>query len=1485
MLLRHVLIKPSSMLKSIIGFSIHNKLIVGIFTLVLIVYGAYSVTRLPIDAVPDITNNQVMIITTSPSLGAADIERLITFPIEQNTRNIPGIIEQRSFSRFGLSLVTLVFDDNTDIYWARQQISERLVQVQEQIPSGLGVPTMGPVTTGLGEIFQYVIRPEPGYESKYDATELRTIQDWVVRRQLLGTKGVADVSSFGGKLKQYEIAVNTDKLEAHNLTITDVLVALEKNNQNTGGAYIEKGPAVLYIRTEGLLNTMDDIGATPVLQTDNGIPILIRDIGTLHEGYATRYGAMCYNGDGEVAGGIVMMLKGANSSDVIEDVKSKIALIQETLPEGLKIEAFLDRTKMVDNALDTVTTNLLEGALIVLFVLVLFLGNFRAGLIVASVIPLAMLFAVIMMNLFGVGGNLMSLGALDFGLIVDGTVIIVEAILHRIETNKLFHGVHKIDQQTMNEQVEYSSGKIMKSAAFGQVIILIVYLPFFALRGIEGKMFQPMAMTVSFAIIGAFILSLTYVPMMSSLFLSKKISHRKTFADKMMAGIQRVYQPMLEKALRFPKTIVFASIALFTLSVYVLGSLGGEFIPELEEGDFAVETRVLPGSSLTTTIKATQQTAAILVDQFPEVEKVVTKIGSGEIPTDPMPMEASDMMVILKPKSEWTSATTFDELAEKMSAAVSVIPGVTVGFQFPVQMRFNELMTGARQDVVCKIFGENLDSLAYYAGLVGAIAQTVEGAKDIYVEPVTGMPQIVVNYKRDVIAQHGLNIEDVNRVVEAAFAGTVCGQVFENERRFDMVVRLESESRKSVEDVQNLLISSPEGSQIPLRQLADVTIQVGPNQIQREEAQRRITVGFNVRGRDVQSLVKELEQKIKGQIKLPSGYYVTYGGQFENLTAAKQRLGLAVPVALLLIFLLLYFAFHSVRQGLLIYSAIPLAAIGGILTLWLIGMPFSISAGVGFIALFGVAVLNGIVLITEFNSLKADGVKNQHERIITGTRILLRPVLMTAAVASLGFLPMALSNGAGAEVQRPLASVVIGGLITATILTLFVLPVLYNIYNRDGKPQKHRSGLALLRLRLRAIKKRKNSRRNLGFVLFFLLFTIPSWSQSPTISLENAIDSAMNNNLDVLVAALNKNAAASAEKTAWQIPATEIGFESGQINSYATDNRFTVAQSFDFPTVYTERSKLLRAESGIAAENELLTRLEVRRQVTTLYYRLLVLDEKRKILRSYDSICNLQSQRQTDALTSGESTILEKVSAESKQQSVAMELSQVNAAFLSAQIALSQLMHTQILYRPDSRDIRLSAVVTTDTSAARAHPISRIAAYERDVAFRNMRIAKQSFLPRFSVGYYNMSIVGWQLVDHTDRYFNSRYRFASVAVGISVPLSFRATSAQIRQQQFRYQAMSMQYSATTWYWQNEIRIVNSDLAQSASSLLYFETSGLPNAALIESAAQTRFAEGDISYFEWMILMEQAITIRKDYLSTVEKWNNNIITVKYTSANL
>jgi cobalt-zinc-cadmium resistance protein CzcA len=1030
------------MLNKIIEFSIKNKLIIILMTLGLIIYGLFELKKLPIDAVPDITDNQVQIITVSPSLGAPDVERFITFPLEQTNYNIQGIKEMRSFSRFGLSVITIVFRDDVDLLVARQQVAERLQQVSKDIPTNLGVPQMAPISTGLGEIYQYVVRPKKGFEHRYNPMELRTIQDWIVRRQLLGTPGVADVASFGGNLKQYEVAVNPAILKSMGVTITEVFNALQKNNQNTGGAYIEKGPSVLFIRTEGLMNKIPDIENTVVKNLADGTPILIKNIGKVQYGKAIRYGAMTFNGKSEVAGGVVMMMKGSNSNEVIKLVKSRIEEIQKTLPEGVKIDAFLDRTKMVNNAIGTVSKNLLEGALIVIFVLVLFLGNFRAGLLVASVIPLAMLFAIIMMNIFGVSGNLMSLGALDFGLIVDGAVIIVEAILHRFKHLTKFQD-KKISQEFMDREVYTSSSTMMNSAVFGQIIILIVYLPILTLQGIEGKMFKPMAQTVIFALLGAFILSLTYIPMMSSLFLSKKIDLKHNFSDRMMAKFEAFYHRTLNLVLKIPNLVFFSVVGLFLISLFLMSRLGGEFIPSLPEGDFAVDTRVLPGSNLKTSTDAVQKSSKILMKKFPEIEKIVGKTGSSEIPTDPMPIDASDMMIILKPRAEWTSAKTYNELAEKMSAELKKnLVGVTYSFQYPVAMRFNELMTGARQDVVCKIYGENLDTLKVYAEKLGAISKKINGAQNIYVEPISGMPQIVISYKREALSQFGLNVEDVNNIVNTAFAGQSTGSVFEGEKKFDLVVRLDGEQRKNVEDVNNLLISTPSGIEIPLSTVASVELKESVNQIQRENAQRRIIVGFNVRNRDIQSTVEDLQKVVEKDFKLPSGYSISYGGTFENLQQAKSRLMIAVPISLLLILLMLYFAFNSVKYGLLIFSAIPLSMIGGILSLWIRDMNFSISAGVGFIALFGVAVLNGIVLIAEFNRQKLVH-SDLKEVVKIGGKTRLRPVLMTAFVASLGFLPMAISTGEGAEVQRPLATVVIGGLLLATFLTLYLLPLIY----------------------------------------------------------------------------------------------------------------------------------------------------------------------------------------------------------------------------------------------------------------------------------------------------------------------------------------------------------------------------------------------------------------------------------------------------------
>lgn len=1449
------------MLNSIISFSIRNKFIIGLFTIALIVWGGYSLTQLPIDAVPDITNNQVQVITSVPSLGAADIERLITFPIEQINSNLPGLIEIRSFSRFGLSLVTIVFDDATDVYWARQQVSERLQIVKDELPKGMGVPVLAPVTTGLGEIYQYVVRPKKGYESRYNISELRTIQDWIVRRQLLRVPGVADVSSFGGKLKQYEIAVDPNKLKSYGLTVNDVFTSLESNNQNTGGAYIEKLSTVLYIRSEGLIGTMDDINNIAVKQTANGTPLFIKDVAEVRLGSAIRYGAMTYNGEGEVAGAVVMMLKGANSNEVIKDVKERIAQTRKILPEGVEIEPFLDRTKMVNNAIHTVQTNLMEGALIVVFVLVLFLGNFRAGILVASVIPLAMLFAVIMMNLFGVSGNLMSLGALDFGLIVDGAVIIVEAVMHQLAIGKGLGSMNRLSQSQMDGEVKQSAGKMMNSAVFGQIIILIVYLPIFSLQGIEGKMFKPMAQTVAFALIGAFILSLTYIPMMSTVFLSKNVKHVKNISDRMMEKIEGVYQRSLKNILNFPKTIVSAALILFAGALITLSLLGGEFIPALEEGDFAVDTRVLTGSNLNVSIDATLKGERILLENFPEVIKVVGKTGSGEVPTDPMPIEASDLMIILKDKSEWTSASTFNELAEKMGKALEAIPGVTFGFQYPVQMRFNELMTGARQDVVCKIFGENLDTLAYYAHQLGNIANTVDGSANLYVEAVGGMPQIVINYNRAAIAQYGINISDINRIINAAFAGQSAGMVYENERRFELVVRMEGEKRTGLSDVQNLLIPAPNGEQVPLYQLANVEIKEGPNQIQREDAKRRIIVGFNVRGRDVQTIVTELQGKVESKINFPPGYYVTYGGAFENLNAAKQRLSIAVPVSLLLIFMMLYFAFNSLRHGLLIYSAIPLSAIGGIFALAARGLPFSISAGVGFIALFGVAVLNGIVLVAEFNRIKATGNPDMKAVVISGTKVRLRPVLMTALVASLGFLPMALSNGAGAEVQRPLATVVIGGLLVATFLTLYVLPVLYILFEA------------------KLVRKKKSNLSATVILIGLAIFTFPLQSinaQTP-ITVAAAIDTAMVNNQ------LIKNERLKAEyqkhliKSGANIPQTTVVGEYGQINSSFSDNRLFINQNINFPTVYSHQKAVLTEEWKSSLINVAEKEIDLKKKVSQAYFMLSNIYQKRKLLQQNDSLYSEFLKKANLRFEAGESNILEKTTAETQRAHIALQLNELNADLDLFQAQFQLLLNTTTLLVPVDNDFKMKRLEAIDTNAISHHPAMEWLQQQKVISMKNMQLEKARLLPDLSFSYNNMTMRG---AGADNKQYDGSTRFQAGQIGFGIPLFYGSQKAKINAAKSIQQLAADNYQFGLQRFNTEYQIAVNKYMNYSKSVDYYEQTGLKNAALISETANKQFANGGINYLEWVMLTNQAITIRTDYLSVVNSLNESIIQLNY-----
>lgn len=1453
------------MLNRIIDFSIKNKLVIVIFTVALIIWGAWSASKLPIDAIPDITNNQVQIITVSPSLAAQEVEQFISFPVEQTMATIPEIEEVRSISRFGLSVVTVIFHDDANIYWARQQVSERITEAKNSIAPGLGLPEMAPISTGLGEIYQYVVHAKKGYEEKYNAMDLRTIQDWIVRRQLLGTPGIAEVNSFGGYLKQYEIALNIDRVRSYNISISDIFTALENNNQNTGGSYIDKKPNAYFIRSEGLITNLGDIERIVVKNTESGVPVTIRDIATVRFGAANRYGAFTRN-DKEAVGGIVMLLKGSNASGVVNRVKEKMVQINKSLPEGVVVEPFLDRSEFVARAISTVEKNLLEGALIVIFVLVIFLGNVRSGLIVASVIPLAMLFAISLMKVFGVTGNLMSLGAIDFGLIVDGAVIIVEATMHGIAHRK----AGKLTQEEMDGEVGSASKKMMNSAAFGQIIILIVYLPILALVGVEGKMFRPMAETVSFAIFGALILSVTYVPMMSSIFLSKSISHKKNISDRMMARIQKWYDPLIKGALRMRLLVVGIAVGLLAISLVIFSTLGGEFIPTLDEGDFAIETRLLTGSSLNQSIDKVTQASDILMKKFPEVKEVIGKIGSSEIPTDPMPIEAADITVVLKPKSEWTSAKGREELAEMMQKSLAVIPGVTFGFSQPIQLRSNELLSGVKQDVGIKIFGEDLQVLTELSKKIGAIVPTVEGAEDLYLEQLTGLPQISIKLNRDKIAQYGLNVSDINQAINTAFAGGVAGTVFEGARRFDLVVRLQEAERQSIEDVKRLFVTTKDGKNIPLEQVANISYQLGPNQIQRENAQRRIIVGFNVRGRDIASVVKEIQQKIDAKIKMPTGYFITYGGQFKNLEEANKRLSVAVPVALGLILLLLYFAFGSIKYSLLIFTAIPMSAIGGIFALWIRGMPFSISAGIGFIALFGVAVLNGIVLISEFNQLKKNGMRDINKIVLTGTAIRLRPVLMTATVASLGFLPMALSHGSGAEVQKPLATVVIGGLITATFLTLIVLPVLYTLFEKIGE------------------KKRKMKMIQGVTILILLLGSSTfSYAQVPVgnkVNLQTAVTSSLGVNPNIRVGNLGVQYQQALKGAARDIGKTNINLTYGQYNSPVPyDNNITVTQNIPNPVYLKRLSELADASIDASRFQQKIYQSQIAFQVKNVYYQLLYRNEQRRLADSLISLYERVLRAADVRFKTGETNILEKYNANTQLQEAIAQQKQVTEYINTSLRLLGKFMNDTTVTAIEDTVLQEKIIALgLDSSVLSNNPQLQALRSQIAVAAKEIKVEKSKLLPDFSIGYFNQSLVGTYEVDGGQKKYGVGKRFQGVEAGISIPIFAKPQKARIRAAEINMQTRQAEVDAFYFGLSQRGTLLLSELRRLQIQISYYRNTALPQAELLIRTSQRAFEAGEIDYYQLSQSLNNANNVRSQYIEVVNQYNQAAIELELIS---
>lgn len=1461
-----------SMIERIIHFSIKNKFIVGLFVVALVGWGTYSLNKLPIDAIPDITNNQVQIISMAPSLAVQEVESFITAPIEVAVANIPDIIELRSISRLGLSVITVVFKDNVDVYWARQQLSERLKEAEEAIPTGLAKVELAPISSGLGEIYQYRLAVDKGLEKKYNPMELRTLQDWTVRREMLGTPGVADINSYGGFVKQYEIAVNPERLRGMNLTLTDIFDALEKNNENTGSAYIDKKPTAYFIRGIGLVKTIDDIEKIVVKSNPSGIPILVRDLATVQYGSATRYGALVIDTT-EAVGGVVMMLKGANAHEVIDNVKTRIESIQKSLPNGVKIEPFLNRSDLVGRAIGTVSRNLIEGALIVVFILVLLLGNLRAGLVVASVIPLAMLFAVSLMNLFGVSGNLMSLGAIDFGLIVDGAVIIVESVVHRITMSKHHHpGVTRLSQDQMDENVFDSAKRMMSSATFGQVIILIVYLPIMALIGIEGKMFRPMAQVVSFALLGAAILSLTYVPMASALFLSKRTEHQRNFSDRLMDGFHNAFNPVIAFALRRKLLVSLSAVVLFLFSLFLFNSLGGEFIPQLEEGDLAAGVMTLQGGSLSNTIEKVEMANKILLSNFPEIKHAVCKIGAGEIPTDPTPMETGDYIITLKDKSEWTSATTREELVAKMEEALIPLAGVKFEFQQPIQMRFNELLSGSKQDIAVKIFGDDLNTLSEKAADVEKIILQIEGVEDINVEKLTGLAQVQVDYNRDRLAQYGLSVEDVNRVLRAAFAGSQAGVVFDEEKRFGLVVRLDQDYRKSLDDVKNLSVALPNGGQIPFEQVADIQIKSGPAQVSRENTKRRITIGFNVRNRDVQSVINEVAAQIDQKVKLTTGYYVSYGGQFQNLVAAKNRLVIAVPVALLLIFVLLYFTFNSVKQTLLIYTAVPMSAIGGVFALWIRDMNFSISAGVGFIALFGVAVLNGIVLIAEFNRLEKEGITDITERVLKGLHTRLRPVIMTAAVASLGFLPMALSTSAGAEVQKPLATVVIGGLISATFLTLVILPVFYIFFSTR---------------KFRIHIKSKTMKSTFFFFLFPLFFFLSTNAQqSKTVNLQQAIQMALDSNLSVRSSAYSLEAQKALKGASWDIPKTTIDGQYGQFNSYSKDNSFTLSQSFAFPTVYLNQSKLANANTKSGEWQLKSSQLEIATQVKQVYWLLAYFHSKQKLLAYQDSLYSGFFRAAELRARLGETNQLEMITARSQSMEVRNQLQQVSADLTIYQQKLQTLLNTDSPVSPEDTVLhRANFSLVAENPDLASNPSAGFAQQQVEISKFEKKLEQSRLMPDFNIGYFSQTMLGTQEINGMPQTFGTGDRFSGIQAGIEIPLWFvphtsRIKAANLKQEMAQTDAEYFSKSLAGNY-----HALLGEYAKYSNSVDYYEKQAVPEAGLIIDQATRSYKAGAMDYLDYIMNLSRALLIRQNYLDALNNYNQTIINIEFITGKI
>ncbi|WP_026451582.1 CusA/CzcA family heavy metal efflux RND transporter [Aequorivita capsosiphonis] len=1440
------------MLSKIIHFSIKNKLIVGLFTLALIVFGIFSLTRISIGAVPDITNNQVQVITTSRNLSTEDMEKFITYPVELEMANLPGVLEIRSTSKFGLSVVTIVFEENMGMYLPRQLIAEKIQSAAENIPEGFGTPQMGPITTGLGEIYQYILDVEPEHKDKYSLTDLRTIQDWIIKRQLSGIPGVVEVNTWGGNLKQYEVAINTNKLNAMGITAGEIYTALEKNNSISGGGYIERSNQAYFIRGEGLVTSLEDIGNIAV-KTQDGFPIYIKDVAKVQFGSAMRFGAITGNGEGEKVMGQIMMIKGGHSDKVIDAVHKRVAEVSKSLPEGVYINPIVDRSELIERTTHTIAENLILGILIVIFVVVLLLGNLRSGLVVASVIPLSLLFTLSMMYLFKLDANLMSLGAIDFGIIVDGAVIIVEFVAFQINRNVLkLKALPPAERRIAQESIaEKGSSKMMNAAIFGQLIILIVFIPILSLSGVEGKMFRPMALTFSFAMLGTMLLCFTYVPVAAAMFLKPTEVSPKNISVRIMNFLNRVYDPIIRWALGAKRLVIGIAVLMLIITGFVFSTMGSEFIPTLDEGDFVIQPVLKTGTSLSNTIEITTQIEKILVDNFPEVDQAVTRLGAAEVPTDPMSMEQTDVMVTLKPKSEWVSAKSKNELADKFKEALSVIPGMEVEFSQPIEMRFNELITGVRADIAIKIFGEDLDILDKKAREIKELIEGIDGADDITVEKVVGLPEMNVKFDRAKIARYGLNIEDLNQTIAMGFAGRAAGSVFEGEKRFDLVLRFDEDHRNDISHLQNLYVDTPSGNKIPLSELAEIKYSKGAAQISRDDTKRRIVVGVNVRNRDLQSVVDDVQTVIDENVKLPVGYTIDYGGQFENLESAKKRLLIAVPIALLLIFVMLYFGLRSVKEALLIYSAIPLSAVGGVLLLWIRDMPLSISAGVGFIALFGVSVLNGIILIEHFKELKKEGMKDTNKMIIQGSKDRLRAVLLTAASTALGFLPMAISTGAGAEVQRPLSTVVIGGMASAFILTLIVLPVLYSIFDSD---------------------KKKKSPRKLGKALpitfLLLLLGVTGFAQQNPKTLRDLQQMALENNAGLKASELQKDEAKALIGSAFNFEKTKVYYEFDENNMGPNNmplNIFGVEQSILFPTVYFAEKAVNQRQYEMQSSQFEVEQRKTQGLVEAAYYQFLFEKNQERVYKSLDSLYQNFAHAAERRFELGETNYLEKITARAKQRQLETDYRQIKE---DVQIAMERLK--TVVQSEDSLLVSEQALEKLQLSLLGLEDHPAIDYYDnRNEFFEAKRsLEKQNLLPDISFSYSLGSNSGLS---------QNLYAYQ---IGLKIPLFFSGNASKIKASKIAADVSQRQAEDYEVHLNSRRAQLLNEVSKYEEALKYYETEGKSLSEEILKTANISFKNGEIDFFQYIQSLENAYEIELQYLENLNNYNQAVIAINY-----